>query len=356
MLRSALILSAFLVAAPVHADPAEADVDAVAARNVGADTPGLAILVTRNGHVVFAKGYGYADLDRRIPVTADTVFDLASVSKQITAQLVLKDVLSGALDLSQPVEAVLPGFRQHDDGRAITPNDLLHHVSGLANYLNDYDPSQTDDDVLTYANEQSLDFEPGTQFEYNDTGFVLLADIVTRLGGAKDYGQLLERDIFAPLGMTETSSPFPAADLRDGQAAKGYRGTGGDFELSHSESITYGDGNVFSSLNDLARYEAAFFDGALIGKSNVSKLFVPGTFDDGTPAGSTETASYAFGWFVSSTASGRRIAYHPGGWSGTATYYERDLDTGLSVIVLANGEDYDAQRTADAIREAYEGE
>lgn len=351
----ACVLFAWLLASPSMADPALGDIDAIAALTVGHETPGLALLVTENGKILLARGYGYADLEKKIPVTPETVFDLASVSKQMTALLAFKLARAGKIDLAAPLERALPGFRQHDGARAITPNDLIHHMAGFPDYLEAYEPQQSDADVLAYANEQPLHFEPGTQFEYCNTCYVLLAEALSHVAGAADFGALLEADVFKPLAMMSSAAPLPRAGLEEGRIAKGYRAMEGQFEASHDEGLTFGDGSIFASIDDLARYEASFFSGALLGKNETDALFTPGRLDDGRVAGESEGEAYAYGWFVSSE-SGHRLAFHSGSWSGTATCYERDLDTGLSVIVLENGEDGDPGDIAEMVREAYERE
>lgn len=340
----ALLLALIFCASATARDTAA--LDALVRPMVGRDTPGLAVLVMRNGDVLAAQGYGLADLKRRTKVTAATKFDLASVSKQMTALLAMKMARDGRLKLDVPVALL----RQPQGMRAVTANDLIHHCAGLADYLDVYWPEQTNADVVAYANQTERFFAPGARFMYSNTGYVVLAATLARAAGARNFPELLTREIFAPLGMTEAAILRPAHG-----AATGYAGSEGRFTPSDDPSVTTGDGNVFASIDDLALYEAAFFSDAILPRAEIARLFQPGRLDNGNPTGSNEDETYGFGWFLYDL-NGPRFAYHGGSWSGTAAYFQRNLDTGLSVVVLANSEDFDAAATADAIAALYDGD
>ncbi|BCW87116.1 Penicillin-binding protein 4* [Alphaproteobacteria bacterium SO-S41] len=344
--RAGLLAAALLIAAPLaSAAPTERDIDAVVAPVVGTDTPGLAILVAQNGKTLVTKGYGLADIARRTPVTADTAFDLASLSKEMTALIALRFAKAGKLDLAAPIDRVLPSFKQHDGGRAITAGDLIHHVAGLPDYEDLYEPQMTNADVVAWANDQELDFAPGTDFNYSNTGYVVLASALMQIAGAADFNTILQREIFMPLGMTHTRAPEGLAPT-----ATGYAGDDGDFDISLAPSPITCDGSVFASIGDLARYETALASGKLADAATMKLLFANGTFDSGEPIDDGDSEGYGFGWVVSDDG---RVVSHRGSWFGAANFYLRDLPTGITVIVLANNESFDAEGMACAIANLY---
>lgn len=346
-LRAGLVAAALiLLAPPAFAAPTEADIDAVVMPAIGTDTPGLAVLVARNGKTLVAKGYGLADLARGTPVTAETAFDLASLSKEMTALVAMRFAQAGTLDLAAPIDRVLPSFKQHDGARAITAGDLIHHIAGLPDYEDLYEPALTNADIVAWANDQALDFAPGTGFTYSNTGYVVLASALMQIAGAADFNAILQRELFAPLGMTHTRAPDGLAPT-----ATGYTGDDGAFAVSIAPSPITGDGSVFASIGDLARYEDALASGRLADAATMKRLFANGAFDDGRPIDDGEGNGYGFGWSVS--PDGRSI-WHSGSWFGAANFYLRDLPTGITVIVLANNERFDAEGMACTIARLYD--
>ena len=346
MVRAGLLAAALVLAAPpAHAAPSERDIDAIVAPVVGVDTPGLAILVAKNGKTLLAKGYGLADIARRTPVTADTAFDLASLSKEMTALIAMRFAKAGRLDLAAPIDRVLPSFKQHDGARAITAGDLIHHIAGLPDYEDLYEPALTNADVVAWANDQDLDFPPGTDFNYSNTGYVVLASALIRIAGVADFNAILQSEVFAPLGMTHTRAPEGLAPV-----ATGYTGDDGNFSVSLAPSPITGDGSVFASIGDLARYEDALASGKLADTATLKLLFVNGALDNGDPIDDGDGSGYGFGWVVSGDG---KVVSHSGSWFGAANFYLRDLPTGISVIVLANDDGFDAEGMACAIATLY---
>lgn len=354
-------LAVCLAAAPTLAAERMASVDALVRPHVGAETPGLAVLVTRNGKTLHAAGYGLADIAQRRPVDGDTLFDLASVSKQMTALAAALQVAEGRLAADTPVSKVLPALPSTHPGghRPITVADLVHHTSGFADYLdgNDeiaFDETTTNQDVLTWVAATPLLHKPGTAFDYSNTGYAVLGSVVAAVDGAPGLEAVLKARLFGPLGMTSTAAGGPVDPKR---RATGYAGSGGSFEPSSWDSAVVGDGTVWTSLNDLARYEAALAGGGSLIPSNTrAMLFTNGRLDAGRALDDGDGGGYGWGWSLYQDEEGERIAVHGGSWYGTATAYHRRLDTGLTVIVLANGEDFDAETLADTIATQLEEE
>lgn len=336
------------------ADPALEAVDAVVEEHVGVDAPGIAVLVSDNGRVRHLKGYGLADLDAEIPVTPDTLFDLASVSKQMTALAAALLVEDGTLTLDTEVGSLLEVFDVPDEHRPVTIGDLVHHLGALPDYWNElegFGPRTDNAAVVDWLSGMPLKHAPGTRYEYSNSGYVLLASALAAAEGTTDLRALLRSRVWQPLGMTSTGLVTPPAGVPASRVARGYKGSDGAFEPSRYPSVLQGDGSVLTSLRDLARYEAALADGSLL--DDTDALFVNGRYDNGRPIddGEGERAGYGYGWSLYER-DGERHAGHAGSWMGTATYYQRNLDRGLSVIVLANGEDLDTQSLAEAVADA----
>lgn len=336
------VLAALLLPFPAIAGPRIAAVDAVVDPVIGGDTPGLAVLVTGQGRTLHMAGYGLADLETAEPVTEESIFDLASVSKQMTALLVAMQMEEGSYGADTPVADLLAALEEGDTQRPLTVGDLVHHLGGLPDYLNgslDYDGATTNADVIAWLGGEDREAEPGAVFAYSNTGYAALGAMVAATDGMESLGDVLEMRVWGPLGMTDTALLGPADA---GLAVTGYAGTGGDFTPAFEATVIEGDGNVFSNLVDLAKYEAALSEGALL--QDMPALFVNGALDDGS-AIDDDGQGYGFGWFLE-TIDGAEYALHSGSWMGTSTYYQRNLATGISVILLANGEDIDLDALA----------
>lgn len=339
MLRMVLALG--LAPSALWAAPVIPAVEAEVAPVVGVEAPGLAVLVTRNGEILHMAGYGLADIESGAPVTTASVFDLASVSKEMTALMAAMQMEEGSYGPDTVVADLLPALGDGETDRPLTVGDLVHHIGGLPDYLNgslEVGEATTNDDVIAWLAEEPRDNEPGEVFEYSNSGYATLGSVVAAVEGA-DLSDILESRLWGPLGMAETGLVEPAApDL----LVSGYDGTGGAFSPAHEATVIVGDGNVFSNLTDLAKYEAALSAGDLL--DDMSVLFRNGEMADGSPI-DDDGQGYGYGWFLE-TIDGNDYAMHSGSWMGTSTYYQRNLTTGVSVILLANGEDIDLDTLA----------
>jgi CubicO group peptidase (beta-lactamase class C family) len=295
------------------------------------DTPGAAVGVVRKGQVVFQKGYGAADLRKKTPVDADTAFHLASCGKEMTAVAVLLLVQDGRLRLDDRAVRYLPELRGW--GGKIRIRNLLQNASGLPDpysALEQWPGRPTVADSLRLlATWHRLDFPPGTEYAYSDSGFDLLGLIVERVA-KEPFPQFMEERIFGPAGMTNTFI-FDDARLSQAKRALGYDHQFGDWVLNDSNSLNflYGSGEVYSTVADLARYDRALFGGALLRPDLLREMVTP-----------SETSSYAFGWFVDTAADTGDLYYgHSGLWMGYTAYYLRYPRESLSVMVLSNSSD-----------------
>lgn len=315
---------------------------------------GVAMLVCNNGITVHAKGYGYADIDSKRPIDANTVFDLASVSKQMTGIAILKLVERGLLKLSSPVQEYIPEFRDVYPKRPVTILDLLHHVSGLANFTEEWDESEDDffqnlnlEGHLQWLNQQKPRRRPGETFEYNNSGYVLLALVIQRVSGQR-FSTFMQREIFIPLDMKNTRV-FDGYDIQIPNRAIGYAVEKSN-RIKHSElsTIVAGDGNVFSSIADLARYDLALRSGQLLSKQLETLTLTPGRLDNGQVIDSDyvtgNRAGYGLGWAIA-----ENFVAHTGEWAGTSAYYVYYTKQPVTIVVLSNQEEYDGIELADRV-------
>jgi CubicO group peptidase (beta-lactamase class C family) len=298
-----------------------------------ADTPGAAFTVIQADRPILAKGYGLADLERKIPCTANTNFRLASVTKQFTAMAVLLLVEQGKLSLEDHLPKFFPEFPQY--GKTITIRHLLTHSSGLADY-EDHIPEGTmiplsDRDVLFILQQRrKTDFPPGSQFHYSNSGYALLALLVENVSG-EIFPAFLKERIFEPLGMTNTVA-YVAGLSSVSNRAYGYANGKNGWEPS-DQSITsavLGDGGIYSSVADLFKWDQALYTEKLI-----SRRMLADAFTAHSRHSDFEGSGYGYGWYVGKFRDTKHI-WHYGSTCGFSTKIKRFPGKKLSVIVLAN--------------------
>ncbi|MGH9473255.1 MAG: serine hydrolase domain-containing protein [Terriglobales bacterium] len=355
MTRSALAALVLSLAAPLAAQSQSARLEAIFRAVTRPDAPGLAVVVRQHGRTVFLRGYGQRDRRSALPVTPRTDFRLASFSKQFTAMAVMLLVRDGKLRYDEPLTEVFPGFPAY--GARITIRELLNHTSGLIAYedlmAKQYagrDPTEIpqihDAGVLKLAEEQSGTlFPPGTRWEYSNGGYCLLAMAVARASGMS-FPAFMRRRIFAPLHMSRTleyvygGPPVP-------ERAYGYVNDAGVWLEADQDptSATLGDGGIYSSVEDLARWDEALRDHTLLSAQAMQPALTPvmkpitGS-GYGTERGNAQPALYGFGWFLDPYQGHRRM-WHSGETTGFRTAIERFPQDDVTVIVLANRTDLD---------------
>ncbi len=326
-------------------DQPTAKIDRIVADSLWDDGPGVAVLILDHG-TIWQKGYGLSDLAAQRPITPDTVFDLASVSKQMTAMGILILMEAGELALEDAVSDHLPDFVDPNPDDPILISDLLYHISGLADYTGDAWQGTdaafarlTVEDHLQWLNEQDVGGDRGVEFEYNNSGYALLALIIERVSG-QSFADFMADQIFVPLGMDDTVV-FTTLGRRIPNQAEGYAVSDqGDFEPSTLPSVIVGDGNIFSSIADLARYDQALRNGDLVDPETLQLAFTPGALDDG------ESFPYGLGWEVSED-----YVEHSGSWYGTSTFYRHYTEMPVTIIVLSNDENYEVNELVDDLAE-----
>ena len=318
-------------------------IDALMRPYVGA-VPGAAVLVARDAEPVARLAYGLADLELATAVTPATNFRLASITKQFTAAAVLLLAEDRRLGLDDLVREWLPGLSRCAD--TITIRQLLTHTSGLVDYEDLVPPSTlqplTDADVLALLERQDRTyFPPGSSYRYSNGGYALLALIVERAAN-RPFADFLRERIFRPLGMSGTVAH------REGAGEVRNRAYGYSVERSRwirtDQSLTsavLGDGGVYASIDDLAKWDAALYDDRLLAAASRRQMFSPAVATD-DPA-----IRYGFGWRITGDCH-----WHSGETLGFRNVIVRFPGRRLTVVVLTNRNDPEPRATAHAIAEA----
>ena len=313
------------------------------------DAPGASVLVTEGECVVYRRAFGFADLEARTPATTRTDYRLASLTKQFTATAVMLLVRDGKLRYDEPLTEALPGFPAY--GRAITLRHLLTHTSGLLDYEDFVPDTQTvqlkDRDVLAILERvDSTYFPPGTAYRYSNSGYALLALVVERASGVP-FARFLHDRIFAPLGMSGTVA-FEQGVSTVPRRAFGYTERGGRFVRTDQSptSAVLGDGGVYSSVDDLARWARALDERTLLDAATLRLATTPPALPGGA------RSEYGFGWFVDRYRGLVRHRHH-GETVGFTNAIQRFPERRITVVILTNrtgGEPWAlAQRVADLV-------
>lgn len=321
-----------------------ARIDALMRPYTGA-VPGACVLVLRDGAPLFRRAYGLADLEQHVPAVPATNYRLASMTKQFTAAAVLALAEDGRLSLDDPVRKWLPSLPHAAD--AVTLRQLLTHTSGLLDYEELIPVGTTrqvhDADVLRLLESQnSTYFAPGTSYRYSDTGFALLALVVARAAGS-DFASFLRARIFLPLGMRNTIA-YEAGGAAIVNRAYGYSYEQGKWRRTDQSvtSAVLGDGGVYSSIEDLAKWDAALYDTRLLSARSLLLAFTPATPTD-DPA-----VRYGFGWRITG-----ETLWHSGETVGFRNVIIRYPRRHFTVIVLTNRDAPEPYALALAIAKLY---
>src|SRR5690554_6600260 len=304
-------------------DPLMADYDG--------NVPGAAVLVLRDGEPVVRRGYGLADVAAGVPVTPETNFRLASVSKQFTAATILLLAEDGLLKLDDPVRKWLPSLPEA--AGTVTLHHLLSHTSGLIDYEDvmpeGLERQVRDADVLAILEGQDrLYFEPGSQYRYSNSAYALLTLIVERASG-QAYPDFLRERIFAPLGM-DASVAFVDGESTVANRAFGHSLVDGAWTRTDQSptSAVLGDGGIYSSIDDLAKWDAALYDDRLLSDESRALAFSRQT---DVPVDEDDVHAYGYGWRLD----GERM-WHSGETIGFRNVIIRDPSQRLTVVVLTN--------------------
>lgn len=314
-------------------------IDAVFARYNRSDSPGCAVGVYQNGAITYAMGYGSANLEYGIPITANTPFISGSVAKQFTAAAIALLVEQGRISLDDDVRTYIPELP--DYGKKITIDHLVHHTSGLRDFwtLVDvsgmrFDDGYTAGDVIRLAARQTqLNFPPGSEYAYSNTGYVSLGVIVQRVTG-KSLREFAAEQIFKPLGMTSTHFHDDHTMIVPGRAAAYSPVSGGGWRINIWNNDMVGQGGMMTTVSDLQKWDENFYTGKVGGPRFLERQLEQGKLTNGT------VLSYAFGLTVAEYR-GLRLVEHGGSSGGYRTVISRFPAQHTSVVALCNSSDID---------------
>lgn len=338
--------------AGVSDEKSAAAVDEVFADLTNAGSPGCALGVFRDGKIIYEKGYGLANIEENVPINPQTVFDIGSTSKQFTASSILLLEKQGKLSVNDEVRKYVPELGE--TARGVTILHMLNHTSGLRDYLalmdlagTAIDGVTTDEDALALiARQKALNFAPGSEWLYSNTGFFLLSTIVKRVSG-KSLREFAAENIFGPLGMNHSQYrddhtaliPNRALAYEEKEKKDGYA-----LNVSYFEQT--GDGAVHTSVEDLQRWDENFYDVRIGGKEFLSELQERGKLNDG------KVLPYAKG-LSHSDYRGLPTVSHGGAWGGYRAELLRFPQQHFSVACLCNVGNAQPSKRAHQVADVY---
>lgn len=350
----------------------EKQLDGIFARQFKPNEPGCAVLIAKQGRVIYKKAFGSADLELNTEITPDMVFKLASITKQFTAVAILQLVEKGKISLQDSLQKFIPDFPSK--GKTITIENLLTHTSGIRDYMQidyahsfmerwDFKPKQLIDSFKNYA----LEFDPGTRFSYSNSGYYLLGYIIEMISG-KSYQTYIRDNLLTPLALTYTH--FDSAGIIIPGRLHGYRKEGTNFKNADywSPTIAYSAGGLLSNTGDLFNWFQGLLDDKILKKETLVKAFTRFALKDGSPT------TYGYGWYIHDLGAVQSIE-HSGKMSGflsNEVYYPQqdvfiaalfntqdaprdEITKDISEIVLGQKLQIEVSKPTDAVSRSYIG-
>ncbi len=328
-----LTLSAMAFAQPSAdrlPDAVTSAIDAYINRSVGTQKiPGVALGVVKDGKLIYAKGYGVANVEHKIPVTPETMFQSGSVGKAFTVIAVLMLADDRVIDLDSPIKTYIPESPPAWD--RITVRHMLEHTSGMTGYPDglDFRKDYTHKELLDLYSGIPLEFEPGTRRGYSNVAFGILGMLIEKVSG-KTYGEFLQARIFGPLQMT-SSRIISESDIVAGRAA-GYRLVRGEIKNQEWVAPSHNNdaaGSLYLNVIDMARFEAGLREAKLLSAKGFENMWNPIITKEGA------TEPWGMSWSVS-RENGRQLVAHSGGWQGFTANFTRYPEKGIAVIIFTN--------------------
>jgi len=310
---------------------------AVEAQRKSQKIPGVSLAVCRDGMVVKASGYGWANVELDVPAKPETIYHTGSVGKQFTSMAIMMLYEEGKIALDDKLTKYIP--ESPAAWKDVTLRQLLTHTSGIADYggeeetmgkgVINFRKDYTEEELVEAFAKMPMDFAPGDKWSYSNTGYVLLGIVIHRVTG-EFYGDFLQQRIFQPLGMKSTRI-ISEADIVP-HRSDGYRLVKGDLKNQEWVSPTLNttaDGALYTSVLDLAKWDAALYRTTLLKQSSFDILWTPVKLNNGN------TYPYGFGWDLA-PKNGHRAVSHEGAWQGFTMSIARYLNDRLTVIVMTN--------------------
>lgn len=294
------------------------------------------LLVAKGGEVILDKGYGFADAERKVPFTADTAFDIGSITKQFTAAAIVKLEMQGKLGVNDPISKWFEGVPE--DKKGITLHHLLTHSAGLQDVFGGDYEEMPRDRLVKAALESKLLWAPGTRYQYSNSGYSLLAAIV-ELASGKPYEAYLRENLWQPAGMTRTGYRLQ----EKGPLAHGVDGDGEDWGSPVDKAWApdgpwwnlRGNGGVLSTTGDLYKWHRALEGDAILSKEAKGKMFTPHVPED-----EEGSSHYGYGWAIFKTPRDTRLIAHNGGNGIFNADFRRYVDDGVVLIIGSNRQDF----------------
>ena len=309
-------------------------VDMIFNRNIDNNTPGAAVAVIKDGSIIYKNVYGMANLEHKIPITPTTVFDIGSSCKQFTGMAISMLIEQGKISLEDDIRQYIPELSEF--GHTITINHLIHHTSGLRDYNGVLslagvlmDDVISFDQILTMTfNQKELNFVPGSEYSYCNTGYILLAELVQRVT-EKSFREWTDINIFQPLGMMHTYFRDDYTEILPYKAYGYFRGRDSKFHAQPNNLAAPGAGSLFTSIDDFSKWMINYENPKVGGKSVIDRMYQQGILNNG------EQISYAFGLFIDEYRDIKKI-WHGGGWANLESFFIYFPEYHYSFVVLQN--------------------
>lgn len=325
-----------------------ATVDALVAANLVTEgLPGMTVSIAKNGKILYAQGYGYADLVACTPAQADTEYAIGSVTKQFTAAAILQLQQAGSINIDNPIGNYLSGYTFDPH---ITLRMLLNQTSGLADYTGFPAPPGALDGlpeatVLTAIAQHPILFPPGSAYSYSNSNYYILGSIIEAVS-TLSYADYLVTHVFQPAGLTQTSYTQPAASAQpysyDRPLTPGSTGLAAG--IVPAPSVFFAAGALWSNVTDLATWDGALLSGKVIPPAQFAEMVTPPVSIPVYQLAGTYS-SYAMGW-IRSTAAGHPFIWHNGETLAYTAFNGMFLDDGFSISILTNIDGADAAQGA----------
>ncbi|MDQ3020739.1 MAG: serine hydrolase [Bacteroidota bacterium] len=305
------------------------------------------VLVAENGKIILEKGYGYADIEWKIPNSPETKFRLASVTKQFTAMLTMQLVEQGKIKLDGKITDYL-SYYPNNDGKKVTIHNLLSHTSGIPNMTEDPDVMRKNirnhfevKELVVNFCSKDVEFEPGTKWRYNNSGYVILGAIIEEVTGKK-YEDVLNENILIPLDMTNSGYDHTSEIIEN--RASGYDQSPAGYTNTRflDMSIPYSAGSMYSTVKDLFKWDRALYSDRLVSEDTKQKIFTNYIHD------------YGYGWEIRNVALGninKNIISHSGDIFGFSTMITRYPNDNNCIILLSNSSSANIEDLNEGISE-----
>ena len=308
-------------------------IDKIIEEDYQADGPGVAVLVAKNGNILYHKGVGMANLELGVPMKADMIFRIGSITKQFTAVAILQLMEQGKLSLEDEITKFIPDYPTHN--HKITIHHLLTHTSGIASYtgMKDWTPEVMKKDftpleMIDFFKDQPMDFEPGEEWRYSNSGYFLLGYIIEKVSG-QTYEDYVREHLFEPAGMVNSLYGNDINIIMN--RAYGYQQGEHGYENANFLSMTqpYAAGSLMSTVEDMFRWNRALISGKLLSEESLALAWTNYTLNNGS------IINYGYGWMPGDVQGSPMIA-HGGGINGFMTHEAYFPDEDLFVVLFLN--------------------